>query len=90
MLHPLLLLLIRNVIISVKGLFSIKGICVVQLIQTGTILLPRYSMVWFKYVMVEWQVLKLVEMGFDEALVIAALRDADGDENRALERLLGA
>ena len=40
--------------------------------------------------MVEWQVLKLVEMGFDEALVIAALRDADGDENRALERLLGA
>ena len=52
--------------------------------------LPRYSMVWFKYVMVEWQVLKLVEMGFDEALVIAALRDADGDENRALERLLGA
>lgn len=35
------------------------------------------------------QVLKLVEMGFDEASAAAALRDADGDENVALERLLG-
>ena len=36
------------------------------------------------------QVLKLVEMGFDEASAAAALRNADGDENVALERLLGA
>ena len=35
------------------------------------------------------QVLKLVEMGFDEAAATAALSSADGDENVALERLLG-
>ena len=32
----------------------------------------------------------LVDMGFDEASATDALRDADGDENVALERLLGA
>ncbi len=35
------------------------------------------------------QVLKLVEMGFDETAAAAALSDANGDENLALERLLG-
>ena len=32
----------------------------------------------------------LVDMGFDEESAIAALKEADGDENVALERLLGA
>ena len=36
------------------------------------------------------QVLKLVEMGFDEAAAAAALSDANGDENLALEKLLGS
>ena len=35
------------------------------------------------------QVLKLVDMGFDESAAAAALSDANGDENLALERLLG-
>lgn len=35
------------------------------------------------------KVVKLMEMGFDKAAVMKALNDTDGNENAALERLLG-
>lgn len=35
------------------------------------------------------KVVKLTEMGFDKAAVMKALLDTDGNENAALERLLG-
>lgn len=34
--------------------------------------------------------LQIVEMGFDREQALAALRKADGDENGAMEILLGA
>lgn len=34
-----------------------------------------------------WQVQKLVEMGFPEALVRSTLESVGGDENMALEKL---
>lgn len=38
----------------------------------------------------EAKVVQIVEMGFDREQALAALRRADGDENAAMEILLGA
>lgn len=37
----------------------------------------------------EEKIAKIVEMGFDRAAAISALQEAGGDENAALEKLLG-